>query len=128
MLRLKLTPIVVAAAVLAAGAAVAAETASRDAAHVAAVIALHHDEVTAIYDTYLNAGVEVAGKVVVRFTIAPTGAVTASEVAAGTTGCKLFEEAVAAAVAAWDFGPAPTVLPVTILYPFSFTMTPDDGL
>ncbi len=102
----------------------AAERAPED---IARVIALHRQEVVDIYNIYLNAGVQFEGKVVVRFTIAATGAVTASEVAESTTGVKLFDEAVAAAVAAWDFGPAPGEA-TTVLYPFTFALpAPAEG-
>jgi len=92
---------------------------ARSAAAVAEVIGRHTDEITAVYNTYLNAGLPVEGTVKVRFTIAPTGVVTASEVASSTTGVKLFDEAVAATVATWDFGPAAGDA-VSIIYPFTF--------
>lgn len=93
----------------------------RDITTVAAVIENHRQELIEIYNTYLEAGLAVEGKVVVRFTIAPTGVVTASEVAEGTTDCPLFEEAVAAAVRRWDFGPGAGE-PVTVIYPFVFSL------
>lgn len=106
-------------------AAIAAEG-DRDPADIAAVIELHRAEITAIYNTYLDAGLAVEGTVVVKFTVASTGAVTASEVAEATTGCKLFEEAVAAAVAKWDFGPGAGDA-VTVRYPFTFTIPGKSG-
>jgi TonB family protein len=98
-----------------------ADEGGRDPADIAAVIERHKTEIATIYDTYLDAGLGIEGTVVVKFTVAKTGAVTASEVAEATTGCKLFEEAVAAAVAKWDFGPG-TGDAVTVRYPFSFTI------
>ncbi len=97
----------------------AAGAAGREPVAIAGVIERHRGEITQIYNTYLNAGLDIKGTVVVRFTIAATGAVTRTEVAEGTTGVKLFEEAVAAAVARWDFGPSDGDA-VTVLYPFSF--------
>jgi TonB family protein len=103
-----------------------AEEAGRDPADIAAVIERHKPEITAIYDTYLDAGLAIEGTVVVKFTVARTGAVTASEVAEATTDCKLFEEAVAAAVTKWDFGSAAGDA-VTVLYPFTFTIPGKPG-
>ena len=74
-----------------------------------------------IYNTYLDAGLALEGTVVVKFTIARTGAVTASDVAEATTACKLFEEAVAAVVMKWDFGPAGGDA-VIVRYPFTFSL------
>ncbi len=103
-----------------------ADDAGRDPADIAAVIERHKAEIAAIYDTYLDAGLAVEGTVVVKFTVASTGAVTASEVAEATTDCKLFEEAVAAAVAKWDFGPGAGDA-VTARYPFTFTIPEKSG-
>ncbi len=104
------------------GPAVAAEVdGNRDPADIAAVIELHKAEIAAIYDTYLDAGLALEGTVVVKFTVASTGAVTASEVAEASTDCRLFEEAVAAAVATWNFGPNAGDA-VTVRYPFTFTI------
>ncbi|HUU57857.1 MAG TPA: AgmX/PglI C-terminal domain-containing protein [bacterium] len=93
----------------------------RDPADIARVIESHTREIAAIYNTYLDAGLALEGTVVVKFTIARTGAVTASGVAEATTACKLFEEAVAAAVTKWDFGPADGDA-VTVRYPFTFSL------
>jgi TonB family protein len=109
-----------AAVAWAATAALAAES-GRDPADIARVIDHHKHEITTIYNTYLDAGLNLEGTVVVKFTIARTGVVTASEVAEADTDCKLFEEAVAAAVAKWDFGPASGEA-VTVRYPFTFTL------
>jgi TonB family protein len=110
---------------LAPGCACADDT-GRDPADIAAVIERHKAEIAAIYDTYLDAGLAVEGTVVVKFTVASTGAVTASEVAETTTDCKLFEEAVAAAVAKWDFGPGAGHA-VTVRYPFTFAIPEKPG-
>jgi TonB family protein len=109
------------AVILTAGLAVAGEG-GRDPADIAAVVEQHMAEITNVYDTFLDAGLALEGTVVVKFTIARTGAVTASEVAEATTGCELFEEAVAAAVAKWDFGPSAGDA-VTVRYPFSFAIS-----
>lgn len=101
-------------------AALAAEN-GRDPAAIAAVIDRHKQEIATVYNTYLDAGLELEGTVVVEFTIARTGAVTASDVYEADTDCKLFEEAIAAAVTKWDFGPA-SGEPVTVRYPFTFTL------
>jgi TonB family protein len=93
----------------------------RDPADIAQVIESHKAEVAAIYNTYLDAGLALEGTVIVKFTIARTGAVTAAEVAEATTACKLFEEAVAAAVMKWDFGPTDGDA-VTVRYPFTFSL------
>jgi TonB family protein len=103
-----------------------ADEAGRDPADIAAVIERHKAEITAIYDTYLDAGLAIEGTVVVKFTVASTGAVTASEVAEATTDCKLFEEAVAAAVTKWDFGPGAGDA-VTVRYPFTFAIPGKPG-
>jgi TonB family protein len=109
----------VAAVLLGLAPSLAAE--GRDPADIAGVIESHKAEVATIYDTYLDAGLALEGTVVVKFAIARTGAVTASEVAEATTACKLFEEAVAAAVMKWDFGPADGDA-VTVRYPFTFSL------
>ncbi|HUV86762.1 MAG TPA: TonB family protein [bacterium] len=98
----------------------------RDPAEIASVIERHKAEIATIYDTYLDAGLAIEGTVVVKFTVASTGAVTASEVAEATTDCKLFEEAVAAAVAKWDFGPGAGDA-ITVRYPFTFTIPEKPG-
>lgn len=98
----------------------------REPADIAAVIERHKAEITDIYDTYLDAGLAIEGTVVVKFTVASTGAVTASEVAEATTDCELFEEAVAAAVTKWDFGPGAGDA-VTVRYPFTFTIPAKPG-
>ncbi len=103
-----------------------ADDAGRDPADIAAVIERHKAEVAAIYDTYLDAGLSLEGTVVVKFTVASTGAVTASEVAEATTDCELFEEAIAAAVAKWDFGPGAGDA-VTARYPFTFIIPEKSG-
>jgi TonB family protein len=103
-----------------------ADEAGRDPAAIAAVIEQHKAEITTIYNTYLDAGLALEGTVVVKFTVANTGAVTASKVAEATTDCKLFEEAVAAAVAKWDFGPGGGDA-VTVRYPFTFTIPGKSG-
>jgi TonB family protein len=97
----------------------------RDPADIAAVVEQHMAEITNVYNTFLDAGLALEGTVVVKFTIARTGAVTASEAAEATTGCGLFEEAVAAAVARWDFGPSDGDA-VTVRYPFSFAISEKD--
>lgn len=96
---------------------------ARSAAAIGAVVKRHLAEVTQIYDTYLNAGVVFEGTVTVRFTIAPSGVVTASEVASSTTGCGLFDDAVAAAVMDFDFGPGAGDV-TTVVYPFVFRLPP----
>ena len=111
-----------AVAVVLYGSAYAAE--SRDPDNIGRVIDQHKAEITAIYNTYLDAGLGLEGTVVVKFTIARTGAVTESEVAEATNDCELFEEAVAGAVAKWDFGPTSGDA-VTVRYPFTFTL-PDE--
>ncbi len=93
----------------------------RDPADIAKVIERHTPKIAAIYNTYLDAGLALEGTVVVKFTIARTGAVTASDVAEATTACTLFEEAVAAAVTKWDFGPAGGDA-VTVRYSFTFSL------
>jgi TonB family protein len=93
----------------------------RDPADIARVIELHKPEIAAVYDTYLDAGLALEGTVLVKFAIARTGTVTASEVVEATTSCKLFEEAVAAVVLKWDFGPAEGEA-VTVRYPFTFSL------
>ena len=95
----------------------------RDPADIAKVIESHKAEIASIYNTYLDAGLALEGTVILKFTIARTGAVTASEAAEATTSCKLFEEALAAAVMKWDFGPAEGEA-VTVRYPFTFTLPP----
>jgi TonB family protein len=117
---------VIVAAVLAGFAASGAAARDRDPADIARVIESHKAEVAAIYNTYLDAGLALEGTVVVKFTIARTGVVTASEVAEATTACKLFEEAVAAAVMKWDFGPIDGDA-VTVRYPFTFSL-PDSPI
>lgn len=88
---------------------------------IAAVVARHTPELSAVYDIYLDAGLSFEGTVTVRFTIAPSGVVTASEVVESTTGCKLFDDAIAVKLLDWDFG-GNAAKPVTVRYPFSFRL------
>ena len=118
---MKYKEVMVAAGILAGLAASGAAVQDRDPADIAGVIESHKAEVAAIYNTYLDAGLALEGTVIVKFTIARTGVVTASEVAEATTACKLFEEAVAAAVMKWDFGPIDGDA-VTVRYPFTFSL------
>jgi len=115
--------LVFALAVPAAYGAAAPPDDARSAAAIGAVVKRHLAEVTQIYDTYLNACVVFEGTVTVRFTIAPSGVVTASEVASSTTGCDLFDDAVAAAVMNFDFGPGEGDV-TTVVYPFVFRLPP----
>jgi len=108
-------------AVFAAGVLAVTAEDNRSGEAIAAVVARHTPELSEVYDTYLDAGLSFQGTVTVRFTIAPSGVVTASDVGESTTGCKLFDEAVAAAVFNWDFG-GNAGKPVTVRYPFSFRL------
>jgi TonB family protein len=112
-------------AAAAAGSLPATADDNRSGEAIAAVVARHTPELSAVYDTYLDAGLSFQGTVTVRFTIAPSGVVTASEIAESTTGCKLFDEAVAAALCDWDFG-GNARKPVTVRYPFTFRL-PEAG-
>ncbi len=79
------------------------------------------------YEQALAAQPDAQGRVTVRFVISPSGAVSASSVAASTFPVPATAQCIAAAVGRWAF-PAPTgggVVAVT--YPFNLTASGDSG-
>ena len=81
------------------------------------IIRRHINEVKFCYERELtrNAGME--GRVMVNFTIGPTGAVVASIVQSSTLGNPTVEQCIAGALRRWEF-PRPQGGIVVVTYPF----------
>ena len=73
------------------------------------------------YEQRLAANPTLAGRVTLRFVIAPTGAVAAAAVAASTLADATVGECIAAAMRRWLFPAPPGGGVVTVNYPFQFT-------
>jgi TonB family protein len=91
----------------------------RSSAVIAAVVNRHKTGIEYIYKKYLKTNPGMEGKIVVRFTIAASGAVTYSAVVASTIGHPAFEGEVARQVSTWKF-PEIEAGEVTVDYPFVF--------
>ncbi|UCE26684.1 MAG: TonB family protein [Candidatus Coatesbacteria bacterium] len=91
----------------------------RSSAVIAAVVNRHKTGIEYIYKKYLKTNPGMEGKIVVRFTIAASGAVTYSAVVASTIGHPAFEGEVAARITTWKF-PEIEAGEVTVDYPFVF--------
>jgi TonB family protein len=91
----------------------------RSSAVIAAVVNRHKTGIEYIYKKYLKTSPGMEGKIVVRFTIAASGAVTYSAIVASTIGHPAFEGEIARQVSTWKF-PEIEAGEVTVDYPFVF--------
>jgi TonB family protein len=91
----------------------------RSSAVIAAVVNRHKTGIEYIYKKYLKTNPGMEGKIIIRFTIAASGAVTYSAVVASTIGNPSFESEVASRVMTWRF-PEIEAGEVTVDYPFVF--------
>jgi len=82
------------------------------------IIRTHFDEVKSCYDQELYRQPTLAGRILVQFTIAPSGKVSAASVLQSTLGNAYVESCVVAAVRRWEFPKPLDHLPVTFSYPF----------
>jgi hypothetical protein len=88
------------------------------------VIRTHLDEVKACYDKGLARRIELAGRIMVQFVIAPTGAVRHADFKDSTVGDWRVEDCITSAVKTWQF-PAPDGGGVVIVsYPFVLKPAP----
>jgi len=81
------------------------------------IIRRHINEVKFCYEKELTRSPNLQGRVMVQFTIAPTGAVVASIVQSSTVGNPIVEQCIAGAVRRWEF-PKPQGGIVVVTYPF----------
>lgn len=81
------------------------------------IIRRHLNEVKFCYEKELTRNPNLQGRVMVQFTISPTGSVVASIVQSSTMGNPIVEQCIAAAVRRWEF-PKPQGGIVVVTYPF----------
>jgi TonB family protein len=81
------------------------------------VIRSHIKEVKTCYESELEHKKDLAGKVMIRFTISPAGKVSESAVEQTTLGNATVEKCIAEAVRGWEF-PKPQGGSVVVSYPF----------
>ncbi len=84
------------------------------------VVSRHRAEIRFCYEQALQSRPDLEGRVVARFVISPTGAVTSS-MASGSLGHPGVEQCVAQAVRRWSFPAPEDGGVVTVSYPFLFT-------
>jgi TonB family protein len=77
----------------------------------------HLNEVRFCYEKELSRKQDLAGRIVVQFTIAGTGRVVGAAAQSSTTGDPSLDQCVVQAVGRWEFPPPPRGL-VTVAYPF----------
>lgn len=80
------------------------------------VVRRHHAEVRHCYELGLQTRPDLAGRVMTRFTIAPTGLVVASSIESSSVGHARTEMCIASAVRRWAFPTSDGV--TTVTYPF----------
>ena len=96
-----------------------------DQAVIRRIIQQHIGEVKRCYEGALEKNKDLAGRVVVRFTIQLDGKVTSSGVAETSLGSPPVERCITDAVATWIF-PKPRGGQVEVNYPFVFASSPPD--
>ncbi|RMF87533.1 MAG: energy transducer TonB, partial [Nitrospirae bacterium] len=79
----------------------------------------HKGAIYALYNRALRRDPRLAGKVVLRLTIAPSGKVTRCEVVASDLHAPALERRLVRRVSLFDFG-AKAVAPITVTYPIEF--------
>jgi TonB family protein len=82
------------------------------------VVRRHINEVKYCYEHALAVHPELAGRVVVRFTVASTGWVTDSKIVSSTIGSPDVDGCIAIAVRRWEFPGPEGGGEVTVTYPF----------
>lgn len=92
---------------------------SLDREEIRKVVRAHIGEIRDCYNEGLSRDEKLAGKLMVDFQIAASGAVTSSKIGESTLGDAKMETCVAAAVKTWKF-PQPTGGSVKVSYPFEF--------
>lgn len=84
------------------------------------VIERHEKEVKECYEPERAKNPQLAGRVVVRFTIGETGMVTDSEVKSSTLGNAAVENCVVRAFLGWEFPKPPDGNPIPLIHKFVF--------
>ncbi len=97
----------------------AATNSLRSSAVIARIVNQHKNGIEFIYKKYLKTNPSLEGKIVVRFTIAAGGSVTACSVVSSTMGNPALEGEVCARIMTWRFPPIDAG-DVTVVYPFVF--------
>ncbi|UCH77530.1 MAG: TonB family protein [Candidatus Coatesbacteria bacterium] len=98
---------------------VAASNSLRSSAVIARIVNQRKAGIEYIYKKYLKTNPTMEGKIVVRFTIAASGAVTACSTVSSTMGNPAMEAEVCARIMTWRFPPIDAG-DVTVVYPFVF--------
>lgn len=91
----------------------------RSSAVIALIVNERKEGIDHIYEKYLDTDATMEGKIVVRFTVAASGAVTACSVDSSTLGNAAMEREVCRLIVTWRF-PYGDEGGVTFLYPFVF--------
>ncbi|MFK7985117.1 MAG: TonB family protein [Sandaracinaceae bacterium] len=91
------------------------------------VIRRHINEVRFCYEQELNARPDLTGRVSVRFTIGPTGAVQDSSVSSSTLSNARVEQCIAQALRRWRFPAPPGGGVVVVTYPFVLSSAGGSG-
>jgi TonB family protein len=97
----------------------AASNSLRSSAVIARIVNQRKAGIEYIYKKYLKTNPTMEGKIVVRFTIAASGAVTASSVVSSSLGNPAMEQEVCGRIMTWRFPPIDAG-DVTVVYPFVF--------
>ncbi len=97
----------------------AATNSLRSSAVIARIVNQRKAGIEYIYKKYLKTNPTMEGKIVVRFTIAASGAVTAASVVSSTMGNPAMEQEVCGRIMTWRFPPIDAG-DVTVVYPFVF--------
>jgi len=97
----------------------AATNSLRSSAVIANIVNQRKSGIEYIYKKYLKTNPTMEGKIVVRFTIAASGAVTAASKVSSTMGNPAMEQEVCTRIMTWKF-PRIDAGDVTVVYPFVF--------
>jgi TonB family protein len=84
------------------------------------VITRERSRVKRVYETWLKRDPKLAGRIKVKFTILPTGAVSNASVMQSTTGNSAFDENVIRYIARWDFAQCAPGTAIEVEVPFVF--------
>ncbi|MDB5103535.1 MAG: TonB family protein [Fibrobacteres bacterium] len=96
-------------------------TTTRSTASILAVIRSHSPGLRHIYNTFLKARPGLAGKITLRFAIAPSGQVVDVGLAGSTTSAPDFDAQVVSKVMAWRFEPVKAIGNDIVTVPFNFS-------
>ncbi|RLC44747.1 MAG: hypothetical protein DRH44_01295, partial [Candidatus Coatesbacteria bacterium] len=91
----------------------------RSSAIIRSVVEAHRSGIEYTYKKYLKRDPTLEGKIVVRFTISPSGQVSSVEIISSTMGLPAIEKDIINLIYNWRFPPIPEG-DVTVIYPFIF--------